>query len=237
VAGYREFSILGVQHLTVLALLCLVGLGLVRLRNWAERRREVVGKVIGLALLGYAAAIYGQKAVAGELSWDSSLPLEFCHWVLAACVFSLFRRSQTGTELAYYWGLAGTLQATLTPDINHGFPSWEFVQFFWSHGGILLALVFLCFARNFSPRPDAVLRMFVGVNVYALAVGSTDALFGWNYGYLCEKPVNPSLLDYLGPWPWYLIVLEGIALASFVVLDLPWRLRRRVAGNAPKIKR
>ena len=34
----------------------------------------------------------------------------------------------------------------------------------------------------------------------------------------------PSLLDFLGPWPWYLLSLELIALVSFFLLDLPWRL-------------
>jgi hypothetical integral membrane protein (TIGR02206 family) len=213
----------------VLAGLCLAGVAVVRLRKYSEKRRETVGRCIGVSLAAYAAATYGQKWVAGELSWDTSLPLELCHWVLIASVFSLFRRSQTATEVAYYWGFAGTLQATLTPDIYRGFPSWEFIQFFWSHGGILLAIVFLCFARDFSPRPDAVVRVFAGVNAFAVCVGGIDAVFGWNYGYLCAKPLNPSLLDYLGPWPWYLAALEVIALALFVVLDLPWRLRRRSA--------
>ena len=235
VGGGREFSIFGLQHIAVLGLLSLAGFALVRLRRCGEARREAAGKALGLILLGYAGAIYGQKGMAGELSWDSALPLEFCHCVLMACVISLFRPSRLATEIAFYWGFAGTLQATLTPDIYRGFPSWEFIQFFWSHGGILLAIVFLCFARDFMPRPGAVMRMFAGVNVYATVVGGVDAVFGWNYGYLCAKPVNPSLLDYLGPWPWYLVALEGIAVASFALLDLPWWLRRRYATRARRL--
>lgn len=42
--------------------------------------------------------------------------------------------------------------------------------------------------------------------------------------YLRAKPRNPSLFDFLGPWPWYLAASEGIALGLFVLLYLPfWR--------------
>ena len=66
--------------------------------------------------------------------------------------------------------------------------------------------------------------MMVGLNCYALAVGGLDAIAGWNYGYLCRKPSEPSLLDFLGPWPWYLLSLEVVAFLMFLVLDLPWRI-------------
>lgn len=64
--------------------------------------------------------------------------------------------------------------------------------------------------------------MMIALNIYGLIVGSINALTGWNYGYLCRKPAEPSLLDFLGPWPWYLLSLEFIALATFLLLLLPW---------------
>ena len=66
--------------------------------------------------------------------------------------------------------------------------------------------------------------MLLAVNFYAVAVGVFDVVFHWNYGYLCRKPTNPSLLDLLGSWPWYIVSLEGIAAVSFWLLDLPWRI-------------
>ena len=61
------------------------------------------------------------------------------------------------------------------------------------------------------------------LQVYGASVGAINGLTGWNYGYLCRKPAAPSLLDLLGPWPWYLLALEGVALATFWLLALPWR--------------
>jgi uncharacterized membrane protein YwaF len=40
--------------------------------------------------------------------------------------------------------------------------------------------------------------------------------------YLSAKPMQPSLLDWFGPRPWYLAGLFATALLTFAVLYLPW---------------
>jgi hypothetical integral membrane protein (TIGR02206 family) len=222
-----EFHPFDNQHLVMLGLLvvciCLL-IGAAKCMTLPQRLW--VGRLLGFLLLGYALAIYVQMGIAHELSWESALPLELCHCVLVACLVALFFPNQLVCEIAYFWGLGGTLQAVLTPEITRGFPSWEFIQFFWSHGTILLAIVFIISVQGFKPRAGSVTRMFLALNLYAAVVGTLDALFRWNYGYLCHKPIQPSLFDFLGPWPWYLVSLEFIALLSLLLLDLPWRWKR-----------
>jgi len=219
------FRTFGTQHLVTLGVI----IALCALIFWTARdpnstKRPYLGRLLGFALLGYVVCIYVQQGLAHALSWEYSLPLDLCHLVLIACILSLFRPSQFIAEIAYFWGLGGGEQAAVTPDLAQGFPSLDFVLFFWGHGATLLAIVFLIADRNFTLRKNSVLRMMIGLNVYALAVGTINAIAGWNYGYLCRKPVMPSLLDFLGPWPWYLLSLELIAFLSFLVLDLSWRL-------------
>lgn len=222
------------QHLVTLGLISACGWLVARAcGKWDSSRRAWLGRSLALLLIAYAATVYVQKGIAGDLSWKYALPLELCHWVMIAAVISLLRPSRLLSEIAYYWGTAGTLQATLTPDLYSGFPSWEFIFFFWSHGGILLAILFLFFGQDFRPRPGSVVRMMAAINAYAIIVGVFNALTGCNYGYLCSKPSMPSLLDYLGPWPWYLVSLEFVALTSFFLLDLPWKIYRR-SRSAPK---
>jgi hypothetical integral membrane protein (TIGR02206 family) len=223
-APHEAFRLFAPDHVAVLALLGLLGAIIFRfVRRGSDRAAAVVGRVLALTLLAYGIAIYCQKGIAGELSWEYSLPLELCHWVLISAVLALVYPSQLACEITYFWGAAGTLQAALTPDIAEGFPSWEFIQFFWSHGGILLAIVYLI-GRGLRPERRSILRMMIALNVYAAVVGTIDAAFGWNYGYLCAKPLQTSILDFLGPWPWYLLGVEIVALVSFVLLDLPWKL-------------
>lgn len=45
--------------------------------------------------------------------------------------------------------------------------------------------------------------------------------------FISHKPDDPSLLDLIGPWPWYILSLEGVALVMCVILYLPFALRPR----------
>lgn len=231
------FRLFGIQHFLVLATICALGF----LIAWGSRRlagpaRAWMGWTLGALLIAYAVVMYIHLVVSGEFGADWALPFELCHWVLITCVVTLFYPNQLASEIAYFWGLGGTLQAVLTPDIGTGFPSWDFVMFFWGHGITLLAIVFLIAGRGFRPRRNSLLRMFLALNVYGVFAGLIDVIFHWDYGYLCQKPLRPSLLDYLGPWPWYLVSIEVLALAMFFILLLPWllidRLRKsRFAGR------
>ena len=217
------FHALDFQHIVTLAVIVVACL----LIAWKARTggvRKWLGCTLGFLLMSYAAVLYAQQAMAHALTWEYSLPLDLCNLVLIACILSLFRPGQFTTEIAYFWGIGGVLQATATPDLARGFPSWDFILFFWSHGAMLLAIIFLVTGRGFRPRAGSVVRMMIALNIYGLVVGVLDWIAGWNYGYLCRKPSEPSLLDVLGPWPWYLLSLEAIALVTFFLLDLPWRL-------------
>lgn len=212
------------DHAIALGLIGILSyLEVVACRRWPDSRKRNLGYFLALQMIAYAAVTYVQKGLTGDLDVSYALPLELCHWVMIACVFTLFHPNRPAAEIAYYWGLAGTLPAAVTPDIWQGFPSWEFVLFFWSHGGVLLTVVFLIAGQRFRPAPGSVWRAFAALNGYAAVVGCINWIFGWNYGYLCAKPLRPSLMDYLGPWPWYILSLEGVAVVSFFLLYLPWR--------------
>jgi hypothetical integral membrane protein (TIGR02206 family) len=218
------FHSFDMPHISALALI----VGICVLLAWGARRLPPAGKIwlgrsLGLLLAFYGVFFYIRQAMAGALSWEYSLPLDLCTLVLIACIFSLFRSVQFFNEITYFWGLGGTLQALLTPDLATGFPSWDFFLFFWSHGAILFGIVYIIAVHYFRPRKGSIVRMMIALNVYAVAVGAINAATGWNYGYLCRRPAAPSLLDLLGQWPWYLLSLEGIALVTFIILALPWK--------------
>lgn len=227
----ESFHTFGFQHLAALAVLAGLGIALV---TWCRRLgpagRACLSRGLAAFLLAYVVTSYGRRAWLGTLRWDDSLPLHLCNLVMLACVITLLRPNALGFEIAYFWGFSGTFLALITPDLHEGFPSWKFVQFFWGHGGSLLAILFMIAGLGMRPRANSILRMFVAINLYAALVAGLNGLFHWNYGYMCAKPIGRSPMDFFGDWPWYILGLEAIALASFVLLDLPWLPSRR-AGN------
>lgn len=128
-----------------------------------------------------------------------------------------------------YWGLAGTLQALITPDLLHGFPSKEYFLFFVGHSVIVVGVFFLLGKNHHLdlatfPRVG---QAFGGLLLYTGVVGALDAAFGWNYGYLRAKPEGSSIVDYMGPWPWYIASALGFALFLFVLVAILLKLLTR----------
>ena len=63
--------------------------------------------------------------------------------------------------------------------------------------------------------------------VWAAGMMGLNAVLGSNYGYLNGKPVTHSLLDLLGPWPWYIGSLVLLCGVFYTILYLPFFIARR----------
>lgn len=180
--------------------------------------------------------------VADEVSWwvylvaghdtgmtlVQSLPLQLCDVAIFVAAFALWTRNRLLVEVTYFWALAGTVQALLTPDLPQHFPSYPYFQYYIAHGGVVAAALMLVVGLRLHPRRLAVIRVAGLTLAYAAVVGLIDALTQSNYMYLRTKPPNGSLLDLLGPWPVYIFSAALLAAALFALLDAPFRIGRRV---------
>lgn len=195
---------------------------------WARRQparawpiATVVGAVLGLNELAW----YGYLVKTGLFEFPVSLPLDLCDIVLWLTVVALLTRRAWAFDLAYYWALAGTTMAVLMPDITSAPLSYPTIKFFASHGGVVAAVLFLVWGRLARPRRWSWCIALVTLNIYALAIGLFNHAFDTNFLYLCQKPGNPTILDQMGAWPWYLVWEDALALVLFSLLWLPFRPR------------
>ena len=221
-----NFHLFGVTHIAILAAVVLLAAFLAAV----QRRLPPASK--GLRL-GLAAVLlldtswwYGYMAWHGQSLFPSQLPLELCDVTLYLTVIALFTLSPAVFDLAYYYALAGTSMALLTPDLWEQFPSLPTVQFFIAHGLVVTAVLYLVWSRLARPRKHSVVRAILALNLLAALDGVFDWIFKTNFMYLRAKPANASLLDLFGSWPWYIVVTEGVAFVLFWLLYLPYRSPR-----------
>ena len=158
-----------------------------------------------------------------------NLSLNLCAITIILLMIVLINKNERLFELTYFWGLAGATQAILTPDIGqYGFPHFRFFQFFLSHGSIVAVVVFLTVVEGLKPKKGSIKRVFIMTNAYALVIFLVNYILGTNYLFISRKPVTASALDLLGPWPWYILSLEGIALVLFVIMYSPFIISKFV---------
>jgi hypothetical integral membrane protein (TIGR02206 family) len=223
----------GPPHLMVIALTFAAPLFLAAAVRWSDSAavaRAVSWFLVGM-LVGGETLTLVFLARDGDLTIASAAPMYLCDWAAAAAVITLIHPNQRTYELCYFWALAGTMQALLTPDLSYGFPDPRFISFFALHGGVIAAALYLTLGVGMRPVPMSIVRALAWSAVYLAVAMAVNAIFGTNYGYLRAKPAHASLLDDMAPWPFYIPQLVLLAILSCLVYYLPFfmidRLRRR----------
>jgi len=224
-------GILSPEHLIPLALLAVAAATL------CTAARRAPGRWTGVAAALIAVAIVitelsWQPYVLGNHSWSAafSLPVQLCDVGGFVAAAALVWRQAVLVEVAYFWGLGGTVQALLTPDLRDHFPAFPYLQFYATHDLVVLAALFLVIGLRLQPRAGAVRRVFLITLAFAAVIGLIDLITGGNYLYLRQVPAQGSLLSVMGPWPWYIAVGALLTLIVLTVLDAPFRLSRNRAG-------
>jgi hypothetical integral membrane protein (TIGR02206 family) len=221
-------ALLSVEHVLTLGVIAgcitaMVTAGRLRPAAWTSAASRVLALVILANEGGWWVWLYFQH------TWSASyaLPLQLCDVVAFVAAAALWTRHPLLVELTYFWGLAGTVNGLISPDLPDHFPSYLFLQYFVAHGAIVAAALWLVIGLRIKPRQGAVPRVIALTFGLFLIDAGANFLTGGNYMYLRHTPAVPSLLDLMGPWPWYLVAAAGLAVALFLVLDLPFALSRR----------
>jgi hypothetical integral membrane protein (TIGR02206 family) len=185
------------------------------------------GRGLALVLVLDAGAFMGIPVAQGHWHIRTSLPLALCDVALVVAAIACWHPGwRLGVELTYFWGLAGTLQAVITPDLPAQFPALEWFEFVVGHLAIVSAALFLVVGLRLEPRPGAVWRVYGITLGYTAVVGVFDWVARSNYMFLKAVPRHTSLLSFLGPWPWYIVSAAVVALVILLVLDAPFRYHR-----------
>jgi len=221
------FHAYGLSHVTVIFLTVGLPFFLAFVVHRTRSRlleRSICFSISALLLINYVAYLIVARRF-GVTVWYKALPLQLCDWAMFVIMVALWTGNRRWLELAYFWGIGGTLQAILTPNLRYGFPDLRFISFFVAHSGIIIGIVFLMLVYGFRPGAKGVLRTFLFTEVYFVVAFTVDLITGENYGFLLHKPEAASLLSLLSDWrPLYLLEFHALALAFFSLLYAPFGL-------------
>jgi hypothetical integral membrane protein (TIGR02206 family) len=228
------FVLFGPAHLSVLVLAAAGAVGLPVLVRRRPRLGPSVRTGLTVMLAGFTIAYVRAIASEGPVSvWDL-VPLHLCDFLILVAAFALVTLHPAACELLYFWAGTGALLATLTPDLRQGWPDWRFVVYFGLHVTVVVSAAVIVFGLGRRPRPGGALRALLLTNAYAAVVAVVDLVWGMNFLYLREKPWAPTPLDWLGPWPVYILAVEVLALVLFRLLALPFEPARGARLHGPR---
>jgi len=230
VASDSGFESFGSTHLV---LLVIFAVGAVVVVAWGRRHRggraeERDRRSFAVAILLVTVPLHVYMLTPGDWDLSSSVPVQLCDvaWVMTA--LALWTRAWWAVGYAYYVGLSIVVQGIVTPSLGQDFPDPRFFGFWGMHLLVVWAAIYLTWGLGIRPT----------VRSYWFAVALTAAWAGvaycfnlvasTNYGYLNRKPPNASLLDFLGPWPWYVFAEIAIVFVGWwVIMTMPWLYPRR----------
>lgn len=223
-SGFHSFSL---EHFSTLFACGLVTFVVIR-KGKASDEEMKTNIALVLSGLTFSTLLIETIVKGSEGTYDylSDLPLFLCDLVAVLLPFILYHKNRKWIGILYFWAMAGTLQALITPDLKDGFPSFHFFRYFLTHAGIVAAVLYTVVVWKIRISWRDFFNAILFAQFYLVAIHLINQLLGSNYAYTMHKPPGPTILDLMGPWPWYILWGEFLMILLFLLLMLPF-LRTR----------
>jgi len=214
----------GADHIigTIVFLLLWIWLPLFARQNLSKLNQKKMGIILGFIVMSNYLAWVILEILAGTFDVKLHLPFHLCRFANLVIPIVMIWKKDRLFQVLYYWGLSGMLQGAITPDVTHGFPHFHYFRFFLGHNGMVLTLIYAIVVYDMRPTLKGLWESFLALNGFLFLAAIVNLGLGANYFWICGKPPTASLLDYLGPWPWYILTAEFVALLHYLVAYAPF---------------
>lgn len=217
-----NFEIGSSEHILTMAIITIIIVTLFLFRQPLTPYRRVLRLTVGWGLIFSRLSLDIWYIATNNWQITTSLPLELCSIATIMGGIMLITKNRFLFEVFYFIAIGGAIQAIITPDLNFGFPQFRFLQFFFDHMLLIISPIILIVFYQYHITFKSLIKSFVTLNVIALIVFIVNHIISANYMFLINKPQAGSLLDFLGPYPYYLISLEAVTFIIFLILYLPF---------------
>ncbi|WP_460218320.1 YwaF family protein [Psychroserpens sp. MEBiC05023] len=219
--------ILSLEHLLPIGLATVFAIVLIRYaKGQLPNQQQRICHYIALFISLIVVVFHLYYMLFGDYNFRTDLPLYLCSLLGILIPIYTYYRKYWMFEILVFWIIAGTLQGVITPDIAEGFPSFDYFRYWVVHLGLLLVIFYSVFVFKLKPKLKSVFKSFLALQVYVVLMIVINYFLDANYFYLNKKPESASVLDYLGDWPYYIIVCQLLIIPLFLIIYLPFHFRR-----------
>ena len=226
-----QFVLFSLLHWTMLSGIVAAACGWVA---WARThpsraRRHRAEEMVAYANLALWIVIRLYLLMPRQFKWSIWIPLGMCDIVTLLVSLKLLRPQSRWLSIALYFGGVGLCtNALITPDLKEGPLEFEFWAFWLRHAAIMVVAIYDLAVWNFRPNWNDWKRACVSGLGYVALVTAVNVAFKVNFGFLGDSlPGNPSVLDFLGPWPLRLLWVIAFVAVLWALMVAPWRLLAR----------
>ncbi|HEX5625243.1 MAG TPA: TIGR02206 family membrane protein [Saprospiraceae bacterium] len=204
-------------------------------RGWDEKMRFRSAWLFSILLATSVIWWMFFRIMQGSFDLREDLPFHLCNILTLLFPIALYYRLRWFFGILYFWVLAGTLQAVITPDLKEPFPHFIYFRYWLVHCGLVSLIFYGIHALRWKVHLRDIKYAIIGANVYLVFSLLVNWWTGGNYFFTMRKPDAESMLDYLGPWPWYMFTGQLVMLALFALYYAPlWYWEKRRASVSSK---
>jgi hypothetical integral membrane protein (TIGR02206 family) len=227
--SYKEFDfeMFSVSHFVIIAILFLVSIIIfIKRDTLKDKKWRKVEIGIGISLIVIEGCYHIWMVVNDMWEVSHAIPLELCSLSLILSVLLLLTRKKIIYEILLFTALLGASQAIFTPLLNFEFPHFRFFHFFYTHLMMIWVVFYFTWVQGYRPTIWSVIKLFIFLNILLPIIMFINKLVDGNYMFLSHKPNSASLLNLLGPYPWYILSMEFLLITLSLIVWLIFKKRR-----------
>lgn len=222
----ENFAAYSVEHLLGVLSVLLFGIWFLYMGKYKWNEKQQWRNAIIFACVLYAIQLFKTfiRIYLGNFNSATDLPLELCNIIPLIMIIALWKKSRMLLSIIFFWIMAGTIQANITPTLLNVFPHYEWIRYWMIHTGLPIMAIYSFYVLGYRYNFRDIVRSALGMNAVAAVIYIINIALDANYMYLVSKPPPGTVYDILGPWPWYIVSLEFALLIFFSIAYLPFRL-------------
>ena len=233
----KDFCAGSTEHVVAVLLvtcLCLIATQLAK-KSTPEKQDQITkgfawalvfNVLIWQAVKSYVSFLPENDPAYVKYNWGEDLPLNPCNWLAFVALAYRYTKKEWLWPIMYFFVWVFTFNAIITPALYENFPHFNFCKFWISHTGLVMFVVHLLRLKAPELQLKNLFHAYGALQIFTILCLLINYIVGdtANYFFLAHKPFSASILDILGPWPWYIIQGDVIALGLFFLAWAPYKI-------------